>query len=242
MIRPAAVLFDLDDTLYPERSFVNGGFAAVGRFLAGPLGKPADELTDRLVVLHDTMGRGALFDHLIREATGHVVADLVLASVLIYRTHEPRLEPFPGTIEALDGLRSAGVRTGLVSDGHSATQKRKLDALAGVADRLDAVVFTDDIGREHAKPSATPFRVACRVLDVAPSECVYVANDARKDFIGARAAGLRTIQVGRPPDEGRATMPGEPVEPANDADVVLDNVGSAVRYLLDDVEDQGGAR
>ena len=71
-----------------------------------------------------------------------------------------------------------------------------------MAARLDAVVMTDELGPGHAKPAPTGFRVACRLLGVAAEGAVYVANDPRKDFAGARAAGLRTIRTGLLPDEG----------------------------------------
>jgi putative hydrolase of the HAD superfamily len=234
--RPAAVLFDLDDTLYPERRFVDGGFAAVARFLAPRVGRTAGELTARLIALHEEQGRGRLFDTLLAELGAFPEPadrrDLVLTSILVYRTHDPELEPFPGVIDALDALRDAGIRTGLVSDGHAATQHRKLDALAGVRPLLDVVVMTDDIGPDGAKPSPSPFRIACLLLQVDPSSAVYVANDRRKDFIGARAAGLRTIRVGRPPDEGRATMSAERASDGEDADLVVDGITDALAALL----------
>ena len=65
--RPGAVLFDLDDTLYPERAFVDGGFQAVGQLLAAPSGRSAASLAERLRALHDRDGRGRLFDTLIAE-------------------------------------------------------------------------------------------------------------------------------------------------------------------------------
>jgi putative hydrolase of the HAD superfamily len=220
---PAAVLFDLDDTLYPEHAFVDGGFQAVARLLAGPSGRTAGSLVERLWALHDRDGRGRLFDALIAEL-GLDDADGALAAACVqaYRTQEVRLEPFPGVIELLDGLRRRGVRTGVVSDGYGAVQARKVAGLGEVATRLDVVVLTDDLGLGHAKPSPTAFRVACRLLEVEPSATIYVGNDPRKDFIGARAAGLRTIRVGDLPKEGGGAA--IKVHPADDADLSVDSI------------------
>jgi len=64
--------------------------------------------------------------------------------------------------------------------------------------------------------------VACRLLDRPPSTTIYVGNDPRKDFIGARGAGLRTVRVGALPDEGGpATIE---VITADDADLVVDSL------------------
>jgi putative hydrolase of the HAD superfamily len=196
------VLFDLDDTLYPERQFVDGGFAAVAAFLAERSGRSASMLAGRLRELHDQGGRGRLFDTLVSELDLGGEPDLVPACLLVYRTHPTRLTPFSGVVELLDGLRAAGVRTGVISDGNAAVQTRKLAGLDGLSERLDLVVLTDDLGPGHAKPSRTSYDVACRLLAVDPSATIYVGNDPRKDFRGARAAGLRTIRVGPLPDEG----------------------------------------
>ncbi len=200
--RVRAVLFDLDDTLYPERQFVDGGFAAVAGFLAERFGRSAAVLASRLRDLHDQDGRGRLFDTLVAEQGLGGESDLVPACLFVYRTHTARLTPFAGVVGLLDGLRAAGVRTGVISDGNGAVQSRKLAGLDGLAERLDVVVLTDDLGPGNAKPSRVPYDVACRLLAVDPSATIYVGNDPRKDFRGARAAGLRTIRVGPLPDEG----------------------------------------
>ena len=227
---PSAVLFDLDDTLYPERQFVDGGFRAVARFLAPMTGVQATTLAARVRVLHDRDGRGRLFDTVLAElGLGHD-SDLILACVLTYRTHRPRLTPFDGAIDGIDAVRAAGVPVGLVSDGHGAVQRRKLAALSGLTRRLDAVVLTDELGAAYAKPSPVAFRVACLLLEAEPARAVYVGNDPRKDFAGAREAGLRTIRTGRSPDLGGATIAGggEP----NEADLVIDGMTDLVEAVL----------
>jgi putative hydrolase of the HAD superfamily len=218
-----AVLFDLDDTLYPERQFVDGGFRAVARFLGERVGRSEDSIANRLWALHARDGRGRLFDALLAELGLDHDPDLVLACLLVYRTQRSRLEPFPGVEPTLRELRAAGIATGLVSDGLAAVQRRKLAGLGAVPDLLDVVLMTDELGPGHAKPSPVPFRVACRLLDVPQSLAVYVGNDPRKDFIGARDAGLYTIRFGPFPDEGGA-IPVE-VGSAGDADLTLDSFG-----------------
>jgi putative hydrolase of the HAD superfamily len=226
---PRAALFDLDDTLYPERSFVDGGFRAVGRFLGPHLGRSPATIARRLIVLHDRDGRGRLFDTLLAE-TGIEDPDLVLAAVLVYRAHRPRLRPFDDVVEGLDRLRESGLRTGLVSDGLASVQRRKLAALPEVAHRLDVVVMTDELGPGQAKPAPTGFLVACRLLDIEPAAAVYVANDPRKDFAGARAAGLGTIRSGLLPDEGGAVAVG--TKDGDDADRAGATFAEAVELIL----------
>jgi putative hydrolase of the HAD superfamily len=172
-----------------------------------------------------------LFDTLLAELGHPDDPDLVLACVLTYRTHRPRLAPFPGVLDAFEAVRAAGVSIGLVSDGHGAVQRRKLAALPSVTRRLDTVVLTDELGNAFAKPSPTGFRVACRLLGAEVSRAVYVANDPRKDFVGARQAGLGTIRTGRLPDEGGAMM--GRIDADSDADVVVSEFSELADALLD---------
>jgi putative hydrolase of the HAD superfamily len=226
---PEVVLFDLDDTLYPEHQFVDGGFRAVAGLLAGLSDRSEPALTERLWALHRVQGRGRLFDTLLAEL-GLDAPELVPACVLRYRTHPPRLRPFPGVVDLLDGLRGAGIRCGLVSDGNAAVQARKLAALPDVAGRLDVEVFTDLLGPGLGKPSPVGYRVACLLLGVAPGRAVYVGNDPRKDFAGARAAGLASIRVGAVPDEGGAG--GVDWRTSDDADRAVESIDDLGPLLL----------
>jgi len=127
-------------------------------------------------------------------------------------------------------MRRDGIRTGIVSDGNAYVQSRKLAGLRGLGDAFDAVVLTDLLGPGLSKPSPVPFRVACQLVDVEPSATIYVGNDPRKDFAGARAAGLRTIRIGSVPDEGGGT----PIvaDPADDADVAVDTFAALEPVLM----------
>lgn len=227
---PRAVLFDLDDTLYPERQFVDGGFRAVARFLSGRSGRSAEELTARLWELHARDGRGRLFDTLLDELGAGHDPDLVLSCLLSYRTHEAQLVPFSGATDVLDALRAEGIRTGLLSDGLSSVQRHKLEGLPSLGHRLDLIVLTDELGPPYAKPSPVAFRVACRLLEVPPAMTIYVANDPRKDFRGAREAELFTIRLGLLPDEGASVD--IRTGGADDADVAVDSFASLSGLLL----------
>ncbi len=191
-----AVVFDLDDTLYPESAYVASGFRAVGEALAKEhslhgFGELAASLAASGV-------RGNVFDEALRRSgvAAERVGALVAWSVERYRDHRPDIALFPEAHEALDGLRGK-VKIGVLTDGWLAAQRRKVEAL-GLAERVDAVVFSDSFGREHWKPSEVPYRAVADALGVAHDGCVYIADNPAKDFITARALGWRTVQVSRP--------------------------------------------
>lgn len=240
-----AVVFDLDDTLYPEHQFVDGGLRAAASLLARELPEAArrgvEALVARLWELHGIHGRGRLFDLIVQELAGAPDPTLVLAAVHAYRTHPPKLEPFEGIADLVRAMAREGVALGVVSDGLSSVQQRKLEGLGPMAADFEVVVMTDELGPGRAKPSPAGFLVACRRLGVAPANATYVGNDDRKDFRGARAAGLATIRFGRRPDEGGAVdrrrseaddaTPADDLDPADRPDHAADTIADLTRLL-----------
>lgn len=100
-------------------------------------------------------------------------------------------EPAPGAREALRELREGGIRTGVVSNfDHRLTGL--LQGL-GLAPQIEVVIRPADA--HAAKPDPQIFGCALRLLGVAPSEAVYVGDDAELDMAGAQAAGLSAIDA-----------------------------------------------
>ena len=198
MSRWHAVVFDLDDTLYPERDYVLSGFCAVAAWAQEHLAIPVRQGKTELRCLYERGVRGDTFDRWLAmhdlESKG-----LVPRLVRVYREHEPQLLPFPKVPELLDSLHRR-YRLGLVSDGHLAVQQRKLAAL-NLAGHFDAIVFSDAWGREAWKPSVVPFRAVLEQLKVDAARAIYVADNPLKDFLGARQVGMYTVWIRRPEGE-----------------------------------------
>lgn len=200
-----AVVFDLDDTLFPEAAYVASGFRAVGAGLARERG--IEGFGERAAAIAAAGARGDVFDEALRRS-GVAEGDLrplVSWCVARYREHRPDIALFPEAREALDALRGRA-KLGVLTDGWLVAQRRKVEAL-GLAARVDAVVYSDSFGREHWKPSEVPYRAVAEALGVAHDGCVYVADNPAKDFITARALGWRTVQVARPGQTHAAEAP-----------------------------------
>lgn len=101
------------------------------------------------------------------------------------------------------------VRLGIVSDGYLEVQQRKVAAL-GIATLFDAIVFSDQWGREFWKPHLRAYETALERLHVEGSDAVYVADNPAKDFIGAKALGLWTVQLSHPDSLYAAIAPPSP--------------------------------
>jgi putative hydrolase of the HAD superfamily len=98
----------------------------------------------------------------------------------------------PGSAEALCALRARGLATGVVSN----FDHRLPGILAGLglAELLDCVVLPGEVGA--AKPDPAIFACALARLRVPARAAVFVGDRADQDLAGARAAGLRAIDVG----------------------------------------------
>lgn len=190
MIR--AVLFDLDDTLYPQASFLDAAWAAVAA-VAAPYGIDPAALHAALTdVASEGSDRGGIIDRaLARIDAGKVPVEQLLAA---FRTCAPaRLSPFPGVREALSALRHRAL-TGLVTDGEVNGQRAKLHALR-LEEAFDVVVYSDDLGRARRKPHPAPFQHALAELGVPAAAAVMIGDRPDKDVAGAAAVGLRAIRV-----------------------------------------------
>ena len=189
----SALVFDLDDTLYPESDFVRSGFAAVGDWLHGEHGVAG--FTEEAGRLFAAGARGRIFDEALQRLNVPGDPDLVATLVQVYRAHTPRLSLYPDAARAV-GYFGVRCRLGLLTDGYAATQRNKVAAL-GIGKRFRAIVFTDDFGRECWKPSPVPFERIGAALEARPAECVYVGDNPGKDFVAPNRLGWLTVHLHR---------------------------------------------
>ncbi len=189
-----AIVFDLDDTLYPEQDYVFSGFRAVARWVEKKMGIPFEIGFGELKSLFEQGIRGNTFNLWLgkRELATN---DMILELVRIYRDHAPVLTPFPDTLPLLGAL-AGHYSIGLVSDGYLDVQRRKFSAL-DLVDYFNAVVYSDEFGRMAWKPSTKPFEAVLQLLSADAQQTMYVADNPLKDFIGARQVGIFTIRIQR---------------------------------------------
>jgi putative hydrolase of the HAD superfamily len=187
-----AVVFDLDDTLYPQIEFKRSGFRAVSKWLAErhPLGE--DMIYAALTRVMEERGPSHpfLFDEAL--ALLGLPAELTGEMVNVFRAHRPEISPYPGVMEMLSRLRGR-YRLGLLTDGLASVQRNKVAAL-GIVNCFDAILYSDEMGTN--KPDTRLFVWFEERLGLSGHDLGYVADNPAKDFIGARARGWRTIRVG----------------------------------------------
>lgn len=100
-----------------------------------------------------------------------------------------------GALAALETLSRRGYRLAVVSNTMrtpGATLRKLLDK-HGLLSCFEHVTFSDEIGIR--KPDPEIFARALRALDTTADAAVHVGDDEMLDVLGARAAGMRVIQV-----------------------------------------------
>ena len=189
------VVFDLDDTLYPERSFAFSGFAAVADWLRSRVACSIDPGA-RMRELFEAGERRQVFDRLLAEIGCDEPSTLIAGMVECYRSHSPVIQLYDDAEAAL--RRWAGnFHLGLISDGPLGMQQGKIEAL-GLAGRVGRIILSDQWGRSFWKPHPRAYQEIEATWGVRGWRCVYIADNNEKDFIVPRQLGWRTVRVHRP--------------------------------------------
>lgn len=186
-----AIIFDLDDTLYPEREYVKSGFRAVSEFLGNRFNCDSDNILSELDRMFLNGYRGDLFDRLLGHYSDWDVS--INKLIEVYRNHIPKLKPFDGLEELLQLLKR-NKKLALISDGYLDVQVKKFESLK-LKKYFNSIIFPDQWGKEFWKPSTKPFRETLQQMKVNSGKTVYVADNPIKDFKGAKQLGIHTIRI-----------------------------------------------
>jgi putative hydrolase of the HAD superfamily len=195
---PKAVLFDLFHTLACVPPPALAGEKPISEILGIPAGQwqhlyyEADVLGRCLGHIQDGVEAMRLVTHSIDPT---VDEQRIMAAVESRRRRfEMGLVSIEGgMLAALDRLRTAGVRTALVSDaGADDVESWEQSPLR---ERLDATIFSYQLGVR--KPDARIYKHALEAVGVRPDEALFVGDGCSDEHRGARAVGIRSVLVTR---------------------------------------------
>ena len=219
-----AVVFDLDDTLYPEMQYIKSGFRVVATRLAKE-GYSAEAVYGLLWEVFEKGSRNRVFNQVLtrmgRATDDRSIAELVLA----YREHRPKIwlsSPVKGALATL----ADHYKLGLITDGYLPAQRLKVEALE-LGDLFAEIIYTEELGRDYWKPACRAFEQMQAALGCGHPQCVYVADNCRKDFVAPNRLGWQSVQVKLPEGihaQAPASVGGEP-------QYVVNDVAGVVRLL-----------
>ena len=181
---PAAVLFDLDDTLFAHRQAVARAITA-HRPRFGRVG-PDDSEAERWRSLEEIHYHRYLAGELSFQGQPRARArefaapygqdlesDLAADSWFDgYRAHyEAAWMLHDDTVPCLTDIRAAGSRIGIITNGELAFQVEKINRV-GLSPWVDDLIASGEVG--IAKPDPLIFELACVRFEVGTSEAVYI--------------------------------------------------------------------
>ncbi|MDR1896242.1 MAG: HAD family hydrolase [Prevotellaceae bacterium] len=194
MTKNRAVIFDLDDTLYPQIEYTRQCLLNTSEYIAKLSNHRQKEIEKRLNNILDNKGieYRFIYDDLFREI--HFDGLPYLKEILDeFWQCKPKLQVYENTHEILKKLKDYFLFA-ILTDGHIKIQEYKIDNLH-LRQFFDYVLITDSLGIENRKPSVKPYQVLLNKINLTARDCIYIGNDPRKDFIGAKKIGLKTIRI-----------------------------------------------
>ncbi|NRR31058.1 HAD family hydrolase [Oxalobacteraceae bacterium] len=198
--RPLAILFDLDDTLWPIAPVIVAAELSLHDWLARHAPKVAQrfsiaELRARRMALLESqpelavdlaelrrVGLRAVFE-LAGEDHAHI--DGAIAHFLAQRN---AVTLYEDVLPALQAMKQT-LRLGTITNGNADL------AAIGLESHFEVMLAAAQFGRP--KPDPAIFLAACAQLGVAPRQAIYVGDDLHLDVRGAQQAGLRAVWLNR---------------------------------------------
>lgn len=187
------VVFDLDDTLFPERQFVISGFQAVSDWILSKYSVPGFDVTAESLFKEGC--RGNIFDNALAQLNIKYDASLIEEMIKIYRGHKPNISLYNDAEWAISFFRT-NTRLGIITDGYLITQQNKVASL-GIEAMFDVIVYSDAFGRKNWKPSKVPYLNLMKSLGCTGEHCYYIGDNPAKDFVEAKKLGWQTVQIYR---------------------------------------------
>lgn len=197
---PKAILFDLDDTLWPIAPVIlqaeESLFAwlrehaprVAERFTIDSLRQARLELLARKPEFHLDLGKLRHAGLLAAFQEAGEDADKVEHAMAQFFAARNAVIPYDDVLPGLLRLKNR-VLIGSISNGNADLRT------IGLSHHFKVSVAASRLG--VAKPDAAIFLAACKELGVAPEDAVYVGDDVLLDVRGAQRAGLRAVWMNR---------------------------------------------
>ena len=205
---PKVILFDLDDTIISFSASSDTCWREVCALYAGGAGIAPERLLAAILEssqwywgdaarhkrgrLNLRQGRrnvvAGAFQSL--KITGSNLANEIADAFSDRR--ETSISLFPGAVETLTSLRNRGIRLGLITNGDSEGQRRKINTF-GLEPYFDCILIEGETG--IGKPEPGVYELALQRLSIAPEEVWMVGDNLVWDIEAAQKAGILAVWV-----------------------------------------------
>ncbi len=190
-----AVLFDFDDTLQHRETALRR-YAAffMNKYL--PDADPEERAAATAHLVTKNNGGYVHYPTFFEELPRELGVKNPPSSAELFAEYQ-RIFPnfahlFDDAADTLKALRDKGYRLGVVTNGPTVQQHRKLD-VAGIRPLVDTVLVSAEEGVH--KPAPELFRRAAARLGLSPAQCVFVGDHPVNDIEGALQSGMNAVMI-----------------------------------------------
>ncbi len=208
----AAALFDFDGTLVDTTEMI---FQSMRHATSSVLGREDFTREELLANVGQPLPRQM-------EILNAEKAELLLEAYRAHHEehHDALIAEFPGVDEALNRLRTAGIRIVVVTSKRRRSVEMALEKFPGLDLVVDLFVTMEDT-TEH-KPHPEPLLKGLELAGDVPRERAVYVGDSPFDVQAAKAAGLRSVAVSWGAFSEDTLREAEPDHLVPDIDAVVD--------------------
>ena len=201
IMKPEAVLFDIDNTLYSYDAAHAVAFARLLDYGTRRLGLEQQAFrqlhSQAMAQVNAVLGRpcAAMHNRLLRyqrmlELAGLPLCHALEMESLYWDTLIEAAQPSPGTLACLRALKGAGYTVGVGTDMTLDYQLKKLTRM-DMLPYIDFVVTSEEVLAE--KPEAKLFLRCAEKAGTSPERCLFIGDSLSKDVAGAKAVGMEAL-------------------------------------------------
>ena len=195
-----ALIFDLDDTLYSEWTFIKQGFWAAANLLHKDFKLDnkysTTDIYNALVTIFRNIGRVRIFNQLERIIPEIKCSEFYICKTLVpaFRFSKKNLQCYPDVIPALNRLKD-NFTIGMVTNGDVNVQENKIELLS-IRKYFDKIEVSGNYSAQKAKPSTYMLKKLLNSLQLRPAEALYIGDNLATDR-SAITIGCSFIKIER---------------------------------------------
>ncbi len=186
------LIFDLDDTLYEEITFVRSGFYKVAEYALKEWGIPLNSSIHEMNNILVNKGRGKIFNEWLSTNNKYNKRNLKKC-ISLYRSHIPDIKVCKSAEYILNKYHKK-YSMYIVTDGNKLVQYNKIAALK-ISQFFNKVFITHRYGLQAAKPSIYCFKKIKNLAKCDWKDMLYVGDNPNKDFVNLKPLQVKTIRI-----------------------------------------------
>jgi len=189
-----AVIFDLDNTLIDFMKMKRTSCeAAISAMINAGLKLDKQKALKILFELYDKYGLeyGLIFQKFLQKINKKIDYKILASGIIAYRKAQAGvLEPYPNVVPTLIKLRARRLKLAILSDAPRLKAWLRLVEMK-LDNFFDIVICFEDTRK--FKPDKEPFLLALKKLNLKPEECLMVGDNPKRDLMGAKVVGIKTV-------------------------------------------------